>query len=97
MTLRRIRIIIVTKRVILQSLIQTFKKLVLVLVIFALMTKANKEEIMIVKRVFCIYYSIWFKKNNIRALINFDNKINFMSLGYASKWSLKIYYINIKA
>ena len=42
------------------------------------------------------YYPIWFKKNNIQALINSSSKINTMILRYALKLEKKVRFINIK-
>ena len=78
----------------------TFKKLVLVLATSASITKASKEDEVILERVPCIHYSPCFrknKKNEVQALIGSDNKINTMTLIYAAKLGLKVRHTNIKA
>lgn len=46
-----------------------------------------------------IYYSLCFPKDTIKvkALINFCNKVNAMTSGYALKLDLKVYHTNIGA
>lgn len=58
------------------------------------MTKASKKDKIILKRVLCIYYPLHFQKNTIevKALINFDNKINVIISIYRAKLDLKIRY-----
>lgn len=73
-----------------------FKKLVLVLATSILVIKTSKEDDIGLERIFCIYCLFWFKKNKVRVLSNFSNKLNTMTLGYTLKLSLKIYFINIK-
>lgn len=51
---------------------------------------------MTLKKVFCIYYSIWFKKDKVRALIDFRKKINIMIPAYELKLGLKTYHINVE-
>lgn len=64
---------------------------------FAPITEAGKKDDMIVERVFCIYYSVWFKKNEEKALINFGNEVNIMTSEYTSKLGLKICSTDIRA
>ena len=61
-------------------------------------TKTSKKDIIGLDWVFCIYYSIWFKKNktNNKALINSDNEINAMTSGYISKLGLKVCLTNVE-
>ena len=40
--------------------------------------------------VLCIYYLIWFKKNEVQVLIDSGSKVNAITLGYALKLGLKI-------
>lgn len=61
-----------------------------------LVIDANKEDI-VLDWVLCIYYPIWFKKNKIQALIDFDSKKNAMILVYTSKLDFKVHQINVKA
>lgn len=44
-----------------------------------------------------IYYSVWFKNNEIWALINSGIEINVMTLTYMAKLSLKVSHTNIEA
>lgn len=73
------------------------KKLVSVLATFTPVTEVNKEDDMILEKVSCIYYPVWFKKNEVRALIDFGSKVNAISLGYASKLGLKVCRTNVEA
>lgn len=75
-------------------MLKTFKKLVSALAIFTSVAEASKE---VLKRVLCIHYLIWFKKNEVWALINLENKVNAMIPAFASKLGLQIYFINVKA
>lgn len=54
------------------------------------MTEANKEDEMVLERVLCIYYLLCFQKNitEVKALINFGNKVNVMTPAYAAQLSL---------
>ena len=45
----------------------------------------------------CIYCPIWFKKNEVQALINSSNKVNAIMLMYALKLGLKVRITNIRA
>ena len=76
----------------------TSKKLVLVLTTSVLVTKASKEDIVILNYISCICYQIWFKKSKVyvQVLINSSSKVNAMILGYILKLGLKICFINIK-
>lgn len=47
--------------------------------------------------VLCIYYPVWFKKDKVRALINFGNKVNTITPAYALKLSLKVRSTDIGA
>lgn len=60
------------------------KKLVLILATSALMTEAGKKDEIILKRVFCIYYPLYFQKNiiEVKISINFVCKINASILTY---------------
>lgn len=79
------------------------KKLVSTLATSALMAKANKKaenvaknkaknEVVVLKRVSCIYYPLCFQRNtaNIRTLIGSGNEINVMTLVITSKLGLQI-------
>lgn len=44
-----------------------------------------------------IYCIIWFKKRKIEVLINFDNKINTITIIYTTKLNLKICHTDIGA
>lgn len=76
------------------------KKLVLILAIFALVTKANKKNNVVLVRIPYIYYPLRFckaKKNKVLALINSNSKVNAMTLAYTLKLGLKVRCINIRA
>lgn len=74
----------------------TSKKLALVLVIFVLMTETRTKNV-ILNWVLCNYYLIWFKKNEIQALINFSSKINAIKLICILKLSFNIWHTNVQA
>lgn len=74
-----------------------FPKLVLILAIFGLETKAGKKNNILLEKVLCIYCLVWFKTYKMKDLFNFNNKNNTISLENASKLGLKIYHINIGA
>lgn len=62
------------------------------------MVKTSIKDILIVlEKVLYIYYPVWFKSDEIKALINSGNKVNNMILQYAAKLSLKIRRTNISA
>lgn len=86
-----------SKKLLFKYLFRILKKLVLVLAIFMLIIVVDKKNNMILKRIPYIYYLIRFKKKEIRALINFNNKINIIFLKYTLKLCLKVYHINIEA
>ena len=78
----------------------TFKKLVSVLATSTPITKASKEDEMVLKRVSCIHYPLRFynnKKNEVGALINSGSKVNAMTPTYATKLDLKVCRTNVKA
>lgn len=79
-----------------KQLYQTPKKLVLVLATPALVIKASKEEDDVFDLVLYICYLIQFKKNEVQTLINFDSKINAMTLIYISKLGLRVCSTNVK-
>ena len=62
------------------------------------MTEASKKNVVFLGWVFCIYYPVWFKKFEIQvqALIDFENKVNAMTLRYVLKLSLKVCLNNVK-
>lgn len=62
----------------------------MILATFAPMTKASKENKVVLERVLCIYYSLHFQKNTaeVKALINSDSKINAIILTYAAQLRL---------
>lgn len=65
---------------------------------FFLIAKASIKDILLALNwVLYIYYPVLFKKNKIRALIDFDNKIKAISLEYISKLGLKICFIDVRA
>lgn len=64
------------------------------------MTKASKEDTVVLEKVLCIYYPLFFckdKKNKLRTLINLGSKVNAMTLMDALKLGFKIRRTNVKA
>ena len=49
------------------------------------------------QRVPCVYYLIWFKKNEVQALIDSGSEVNAMTPAYASKLGLRVYRTDIGA
>ena len=80
------------KRPLCKQLYRTSKKLVLVLATFAPVTKASQKDIVVLDRIPCICYPIWFKKSKVQVQALFDSgsKINAITLEYALKLGLKI-------
>lgn len=72
------------------------KKLVLVSIISIPIIKTSKKN-MFLDRISYIYYSIRFKKNKMKALIDLSSEINAMTLIYIAKLDLKIYFTNVGA
>lgn len=85
-------------RILFQKISKT-KKLVLILATFTLVTKAKKENKIVLKRVLSIYYLFYFWKNmnKISTLLDLSSKINIIMLAYVLKLDFTVYYINIKA
>lgn len=94
MTLRKIYAIIAIKKLFCKVLPKIANKLVLVLAISTPMTDTSKK--MILERVPYIYYLVWFRKNKVKAPINFGNSVNTILQKYTSKLCLKICYTNVK-
>lgn len=63
---------------------RNFQKLVLILVISVVVTKAYKEDKIELAKELYIYYPIKFKKDKIWALINSNNEINTIILVYVA-------------
>ena len=65
------------------------KKLVSVSATSTSMTSPRKETL---KRVFCIYYPVQFKKNiaEVQALIDSKSEVNTMATAYAKKLGLRL-------
>lgn len=53
--------------------------------ILSRITEASKKDNIVLDWVMCIYYSIWFEKNEVQALIDSSSEINAMTLAYALK------------
>ena len=66
-------------------------KLVLVMAISALVTRTSKEDDVALEQISYIYYPIWFKKNEVQALIDLGNNINILTLVYVLKLGLRVY------
>lgn len=78
------------------QMLYTFKKPILVLANSALTIVNIMEDNISLKIISCIHYPVWFKKDKIKALINFDSKVNIVFPRYAWKLSLKVYYPNMR-
>lgn len=64
------------------------------------MTKTNKKNKVVLKKVLYIYYLLHFcknKKNKVQALIDPSSKINAIIRTYVAKLGLKIQSIKVKA
>lgn len=69
-----------------------FKILALVSVTFASITVAEKEDMIILDRMLYIHYPVQFGKRGkkvIKALINFDSKVNAITPDYAKYLGLQ--------
>ena len=60
------------------------------------MTKVSKKDV-ILDRILCIYYLMFFWKNQdeVLALINLGSEVNVMTHVYSSKLGLKVYPTNV--
>lgn len=61
-----------------------------------LVIEASKKDDLVLEKVSSIYYSVWFKKDKIKALINSGSEINTIIQVYILKLDLKIRSTNIK-
>ena len=63
------------------------------------MIEASQEDVVILDRVPCICYPIWFKKSEVQVqvLIDSGSEVNAMTLGYASKLDLKVRPTDVRA
>lgn len=52
---------------------------------------------MVLERVSCIYYLVWFKKNKMQALIDLGSEVNTMTSTHAAKLGLKVKPTNFAA
>lgn len=68
----------------------------IVFITFLLIIEATKKNL-ILEKVLCIYYSIWFKKDEIQALIDLGSKINAITPIYTSRLDLKTRHIDVGA
>ena len=61
------------------------------------MIEANKEAIS--ECVLCIWYPVWFKKdqNNTQALIDLDSQVNAMNPAYTKKLGLRVRQTDLRA
>ena len=77
---------------------QISKNLVSVSATSVLVTDNRGEEVML-KRVSCIHYPVWFQKGQeqVRALLDSGSKVNAMSPAYAKKLGLKTQKTNVGA
>lgn len=72
------------------------KKQVSVSAISASVTGASKEDVAL-NRVLRIYHPVWFKNDEVWALINSDSKVNAMTPTYVAKLSLKVRHTDVRA
>lgn len=56
--------------------------------------KAREQDV-VLERVLCIQYPIWFKKNKVQALLDSSSEVNAMTLACGLKLGLKVYSTNI--
>ena len=61
------------------------------------MTETSKKDNLALKRVPYIYYLIWFKKNEVQALINLSSEVNTMTSVYIAKLGFKVYHTDVGA
>ena len=61
------------------------------------MTETSKEDDVALQRVPCIYYLIQFKKKEVPALIDPDNKVNTMIPTYVSRLCFRVHRTDIRA
>ena len=85
------------KKLFCKVLPKTSKKLFSVLATFVSLIEASKGNDVILDWVLCIYYPIWFKKDEVQALINSNNKVNTMTPAYTSKLSLRVCQTDVGA
>lgn len=59
----------------------------------------TKDRMVILERVLCIYYLLYFQKNSadIEALLDLSSVVNAMNLAFASKLGLKTCHIDVRA
>ena len=60
------------------------------------MTENSKEDVIALNQIPDICYLIWFKKNRVLALINFDSKVNTITLGYILQLGFNIRLSTLK-
>lgn len=65
------------------------------MVIFLSIIKAGKETNMILKQILYILSLIWFEKNELKVLINLNNRVKTMTITYIAKLSFKKQKTNI--
>lgn len=73
-------------------MLRTFKKLVSALTTFGLIVETSQKFL---ERASYIQYLIWFKKNEILALLDLGSKVNAITLVFVSKPGLKVRYTNV--
>lgn len=80
------------------------KKLVLALTTSALVVGASKKAedeaggiAVALKKVLCIQYLIWFKTNDIQALLDSGSKVNAITSAFALKLDFQTWHTNIGA
>ena len=63
------------------------------------MTKASKENEVVLEKILYIHYPFYFWKGitDVKTLINFSSKVNAMTPAYASKLGLQARQTNVRA
>ena len=65
--------------------------------IFTPMIKASKKDVVALDLIYFIFYPILFKKNKVlfQFLFDFSSEVNTITLGYALKLGLKVFFTNV--
>lgn len=81
------------------STISTSRAVVSIVAKLIVGLEALTTDSLLFERVLCIYYPIWFKREQAKTytLINFGSKVNAITQSYIIKLGLKIWTTNVKA
>lgn len=99
MTLVKSNAIIIKFRALCYQVYGISKKLVSISATSAPITKASKEDEVVLKRVSCIYNPLYFQKDivKVKALINSSSKVNTITPAYVLELGLKVRLTDIGA